>query len=333
MHEHARRPRRERDGQTTPEPARPSQGISNRALQRLYWDGMDGKVYADHAWVSQVLPFDTKTRLMRDDEKLKPGDPTLRDIFEWDAARKAAVAGGLNVTFVTGLVGQSAAQLTLLGNAATTDAALQADLAAAARSRNRIVISEPNDPIVAANKPARSPFVMEPLDFFAQKRDLKKGIKAMDKIPGKGKLTYYHKMCTLIALVKDTGGLALAKTITKDDSITDLKSAVQALHDHYLDKNVDYDDSSTRFTVMNEWGYQMIYSGSSAWMELTSLPAGGYIFDIPGHTVHVTLKKPLPAAWPKKKGDFSEYFEPDSDKDNFPRGTEKTFPVRYIWKK
>jgi len=333
MYEHARRPRRERDDQDIPETARPTQSVSNRALQRLFWNSRDGKVSAEHSWVSQVLPFDTKTRMMRDDEKLKSGDPTLRDIFEWDAARKEAVARGLNVTYVTGLIGQSAAQLDGLGRGATGDATLQADLAAAAQARNRIVISDPDDPIVAANKPARSPFVMEPLDFFAQKRDLKKGIKAMDKIPGKGKLTYYHKMCTLIALVKEAGGIAEAKTITKDDSITDLKSAVQALHDHYLDKNVDYDDSSTRFTVMNEWGYQMIYSGSSAWMELTSLPAGRYIFDIPGHTVHVTVKKTLPAAWPKKKGDFSEYFEPDSDKDNFPRGTEKTFPVRYIWKK
>jgi hypothetical protein len=182
----------------------------------------------------------------------------------------------------------------------------------------------------------KTPLVLRPLEYFAQKPDLPKaGTPLFNKVPGKGKLTYYHYTCVLIALVKQTGGEDFARQLTKSQSITNTETAVQALHDHYMGEKVQYDDTSTRFQIMEAWGYDLIFSGESGWMDLGKhVPlkaATKYVFDIPGHTVLVTVKKDLPATLPKK-ANLSDYFETHSDPRNY--GEKETAnPVRYVWKK
>ena len=159
------------------------------------------------------------------------------------------------------------------------------------------------------------------------------------KVPKMGKLTYYHYTCALIALVKNDGmakAKELAKTIgTPESSLVDTPSAVYALHDYYMTNNVQYDDSSTRFQVMAQWGYDMVFSGESNWLTLgkeIELAAGGYVFDIPGHTLKVTVKKKVDKNMPAK-ATFNEYFKPESDPENYGLGDEHAKAVRYIWKK
>ncbi len=107
------------------------------------------------------------------------------------------------------------------------------------------------------------------------------------------------------------------------------------MNDYYMDRSVQFDDSSTRMQVMKEWGYKTLFTGTSAWADLpkhVALKRGNYIVDIPGHTVQVTVKKDMP------KNDtvltkLSQYFETHSELDNYDQKDELQQPVNLIWQK
>jgi hypothetical protein len=137
-------------------------------------------------------------------------------------------------------------------------------------------------------------------DVIAQEPDLPgKGTsvrspKGRDRLAG----TYWEYVCVLIALVKHEGYPAVKSKTKAAATINSLDTAVQALHDYYIGKGIQYDDSATRRKVMDEWGYKLIFSGPIAFSDLRrniALPLGKkYIFDITGHTVKVDLKAPVP---------------------------------------
>jgi hypothetical protein len=100
-------------------------------------------------------------------------------------------------------------------------------------------------------------------------------------------------------------------------------------------RKIQYDDSSTRFQIMGQWGFGMIFSGETNWLGVgkeVELAPGQYVFDIPGHTLLVTVKKPVGKDM-AKNANFKDFFTPQSEKDNYALGDEHTKPVRYIWKK
>jgi hypothetical protein len=351
MREQLRRRRREGAGEGSQhaEPAAQlialQHAVGNRALQRLVWDAYTGTTYVPQAYLDQTVPFNLdKDELRADDAKPQKGkDPSLHQILEHNPARLEAVARGFNVGFVTKLIAETDNQLEARGRlaAATQDAELLRKLAAAGKSRNQIVLHNPEELATTADVAKKTPFILRPTEYFSQAPDLPAvGTKLREtKVPKKGKLTYYHYTCVLIALVKDNGmakAKALAKTIGTDEAaLVDTPSAVYALHDYYMTNNVQYDDSSTRFQVMAEWGYNMVFSGESNWLALgkeIELQPGGYVFDIPGHTLKVTVKKKVGKDMPAK-ATFNEYFKAESDSENYGLGDEHTKPVRYVWKK
>ena len=143
--------------------------------------------------------------------------------------------------------------------------------------------------------------------------------------------------CVLIALAKLDTGFTKVKSLTYVKA-TSLESAVQAVHKYYVENEVQYDDSSTRFELMKDWGYTPIWVGKAKFHDFTKaadfpgLSKGQtYIFDITGHTCHITPKKDIKANMtitsPK------EFFDTWSDPRNY--AAEMTFgkEVLNIWKK
>ena len=117
--------------------------------------------------------------------------------------------------------------------------------------------------------------------------------------------------------------------------VSALQPAIQALHDHYIEQGVQYDDSAARMQVMNDWGYKPMFSGQSAWGDLpkhVELKRGGkYIFDIPGHTVQVDVVRDMPKDG-KTLANPTQFLSPQSEKDNYDKD-EMKLVVNYIWSK
>lgn len=177
--------------------------------------------------------------------------------------------------------------------------------------------------------------VSTPGDFIPSAPDLPGARESVrSKIPGK-KLgeTYWEYMCVLIALVK-SDGYGTVQRLT-GQQVGTLQPAIQALHDHYIDLGVQYDDSAARTHVMNDWGYKAIFSGQSTWADLpkhVELKRGGkYIFDIPGHTVQVDVLRDVPKDG-KPLANPKQFLSPQSEKDNFDKD-ETLVAVNYIWSK
>lgn len=177
----------------------------------------------------------------------------------------------------------------------------------------------------------------KPDDFVPGKDDLPGAdVNLFTQIKGgePGKL-YWEYACVLVALAKLDPNWAKAKALTKTNPGT-IEQMVQHLHKYYKTKGVMYDDTSTRFRVMDEWGYKPIYFGKTTWKDLpkhVELKKGGkYIFDIVGHTVAVTADQDV-------KKDGSQLKKPensltaDSHPDNFKPGTEYDVDVVSIWSK
>ena len=165
---------------------------------------------------------------------------------------------------------------------------------------------------------------------------------------------YWEYACVLIAIVKHEGDQAVLQKIgksgaklatprlsTKKDKgpVITSKSygVVQALHDYYLAKGVQYDDSSKTRQVLKEWGFDLIFTGPVVLLadlcKHIELKKGGkYIFDIDGHTVKVDLLKDL-AKQANPIANVDEYFRFESDPQNYEVGKEKTKRILYIYQK
>jgi hypothetical protein len=179
-------------------------------------------------------------------------------------------------------------------------------------------------------------------DLFPEKPDLAAaGQSVRSEIPGTadehGKLKkYWEYTCVLIALYKNDG-IAKVNQILGDRGPVedDIDVVVQALHDFYIGRKIQYDDTATRMTVMNEWGYQLVFGGNVAWADLplhvALYPSGKYIVDIDGHTVKMKPKHRIPRATTPLQGLMIDHFECDSDKENYST-SEFLKPVLYVWK-
>ncbi len=142
-------------------------------------------------------------------------------------------------------------------------------------------------------------------------------------------------VCSLIALVKQEGYAAVQQKTEAEAAPTNLKDAVQMLHDHYKKQGVEYDDTSTHLQLFKEWGYNLIFVGPVSFAQLRrriGLTTGKkYIFDIEGHTVRIAMKKNML----QQNADIvnlDEYFTKDSDPENY-KTDEFLKPIMYIYAK
>lgn len=185
-----------------------------------------------------------------------------------------------------------------------------------------------------------SEWALLPKDMVPERRDLPATGESVTEKPN-GVETAWNLVCSLIALIKAEGddSYTKAKSVSKNQDIDSLETAVQALHDHYMGKETpfEYDDTSTHLTLMQAWGYKLLFTGPVAWTELHKhfkmKKDDTYVVDIHGHTVMMTVKKKPP----KKDTDLdketaAEYYEFHSDEDNYEKA-EIDQPVEYIYKK
>ncbi len=306
-------------------------------MQRLLYNVKNQNLVVPKTYGDQQLPWDGTKYL--EDRAVRSGDPNLVDLATTDEGVKKHLMKGLDIQDYEGLNKvKSAADADLANNGARLVAE---DAAPGVADELRSVVVDPHRLIryFTGTKYTNSAdldisWVMLPQDFIPSPPDLgAKGTSVRAKIPSDPLgATYWEYMCVLIALVK-ADGYATVKRLT-DKQPTTLQPAVQALSDHYLADGLQFDDSSTRRQVMKEWGYKMIFSGSSEWTDLpahVALKKAKYIFDIPGHTVMVEVKKAMPRnGTPLTKLD--DYFEPQSERDNYDKD-EFDSPVTYIWAK
>ena len=149
--------------------------------------------------------------------------------------------------------------------------------------------------------------------------------------------SFYTYTCVLIALLQDSGFDATSQLPEKPTVPKDLHKAVFALHDYYVGKRkLQYDDGGSRMKIMGEWGYSLLWTGAAKWDDLPAhveLPAGDYIVDIDGHTLKLSVLKPIDAK--TKITSIGEFFTDHSTTDNWDRS--KTFKdatsVKAIWKR
>jgi hypothetical protein len=149
-------------------------------------------------------------------------------------------------------------------------------------------------------------------------------------------------VCSLIAIVKSLDGsygpldtkLGLRRSLAGD------KAYYPRLHQYYHgDRHMEYDEPSAHPALFSEWGYKMTFAGDVAFLNLPTvlskpLTAGkDYIFEIPGHTVYVKVKKsvqPGPAFGSEPEILSALEFRSDKDNYNFP---EYKARVNYIYEK
>jgi len=152
-----------------------------------------------------------------------------------------------------------------------------------------------------------------------------------------------NKICSLIALLKgETANLSKLNAALKlKSTLKNLKDYYALLHRYfYQEKHIQYDEPSTHPAIYRDWGYSLIASGNTTFGSLSTilrqkLGAGkGYIFDITGHTVYITMRRDfLPGQLLGETERISDYFEFQSDPSNFPEANEGTRRVSAIYAK
>jgi hypothetical protein len=314
----------------------------NRAVARLMYNPNNTRLVVPDSYGNRPIPWE--------DKKLSKGAPTtpLGELANADADFRRHLKGGMHVQALSQVTVVPAAELRTNAaklakpaedgdTAAVTTAKQQAAtaLSDAAVDHDRLLFHSHGTKYGAPSELKTQLVMSRPDQFVPEKHDLPSAdTDLFTQIPGKKKReeTYWTYACVLIALVKSDE--KTAKRLAKTDS-SKLEDLVQRLHAYYVRKDVQYDDTSTRFTVMDEWGFKPIFFGETDWTNLPrflELPAGDYIFDIVGHTVAVNVPKTIPRSdkpLPTVKG----LFVPDSDGRNYARGLETTKKVLSIWKK
>lgn len=177
------------------------------------------------------------------------------------------------------------------------------------------VLSDPGDFVPGAN------------DLPGPDADLK-----TTKIAG-GDGYYWEYACVLIALVKLDPGLAKTQALLRQRPASE-DAAVQALHAYYVRRGTQYDDTSTRFALMDDWGYTPVFTGRTTWADLplhtTLTPQNQYIFDIEGHTVKVDVNKTFTG---RRLNNPASFMTPESHPANYKPGTEFAEDIKFVWMK
>jgi hypothetical protein len=343
------RVRRRRDDEERAAESRPAEAIDprvqralmlqrsagNRAVARLVYQKSDKKIHAPQAYVDQRIAWDA-TKLVSVERDPKPTDPKLGDLAtKHPQLFKDWLTSGMNAGMpVEGLSADSTLNATATAMAKTPPDA--APLQQAAQADGRVIKHWTGRKLSQAEL-AGEPWAMLPRDFIPQENDLPAaGVDVLNtKIgdPKFPKATFWTFVCVLIALYRTEGDQGVEAVI--ETPVSGLDNAVQAMHDHYAGMNVplQYDDSSTRFRVMGDFGYSLMFTGPIDFADLPTkmaLPAGEYIFDIKGHTVHTTVPNAIPAG--ARLNNPKPYFVFHSDNRNYSE-PEIDKKLLYIWAK
>jgi hypothetical protein len=295
----------------------------NRAVQRLFYNYDASTLVATPEYADQRVPWDGSKHLQM--RKPTDADPKLIELVQSNPTVKAQLVKGLDLEqdildFIVQPADTLKNNVGKLAKDGPDKENVAAELKAAAIDPNRIFKHLKGKKYPDEGNPLPISWaISSPGDFVAEPSDLKAGIDVREQIPGKMKgTTYWEYMCVLIALVK-ADGYGKVKTLTKKD-VSGLTPAVQALSDYYLQKGIEFDDSSARRQVMAEWGYKLIFAGRTPWADLPKYVAlapgqGKYIFDIVGHTTLVDVARSVPKDG-KRIAKPDQVFTPHSEPDN-----------------
>jgi len=349
MFEHARR-RRDADERVEDEPVRPAPPApsaatilalqataGNRAvIQRLMYH-RDGTLTVPATFASQKAKWNETLGYV--DEAETTPETSLYDL--WPSHKvKSALEISMAVDYLKDLrsvADQDLAEEAKRMAAVDTDEELTKALSASAVSHTRLILEhdQPFD-----KKSLMKSFKLLPAfaNLLPEKPDLPPvGQSVRGEIPGtedrEGKRkSYWTLVCVLIALYKNEGAAKASKIVgrTIDD---DRDTVVQALHDHYVGKNFQYDDTATRMSLMQEWGYRMVFTGDVPWSVLPQhvglLEGRTYIVDIEDHAFKMTVEHDLP----KQKAPveaMGQYVTCHSEKDNYST-SEFLKNVHHVW--
>ena len=87
---------------------------------------------------------------------------------------------------------------------------------------------------------------------------------------------------------------------------------------------------------MKDWGFNLVFSGDCAWLDLPAHMAlnskGVYIFETGDHPVYVKVKKSIPKGSPRVVAE-DLWFDPQSDDRNYTHRHEFNLNVLRIWQK
>jgi hypothetical protein len=146
-----------------------------------------------------------------------------------------------------------------------------AEVRAVAQHHRQLLHHEPRSKYTKKDQVKPAWMVTDPYALIAGTPDLGKATDDLltTDIPGKPGAKQWTYACVLIALAKLDEGYRTTKELTKTDPGR-IEDAVQALHEYYVDNDVQYDDSATRFSIMKRWGYTPVWVGKCPW---TSLPS------------------------------------------------------------
>jgi hypothetical protein len=196
-------------------------------------------------------------------------------------------------------------------------------------------------PGIDPNAPPQARKIMRPLDLMPGENDLE-GISDQElKV----------KWCALIALFKSEGKEAI-RAFLKDkvdkegwkpgrlpgaaDPDIDYWRAMHAYF--YTFKRVEYDDTSSKMTIMRPFGYRLKFVGPTSFDQLwrAQLQAGRYIVDIarPGHTMMTRVQDDFTAPLPANK-QLSDVFEFFNEGSNYSHPIHVTLAAQVIniWEK
>ena len=315
----------------------------NRALQRMLYVADAGKLSVPPAYGSQIVQWDDQNKRLRKPARTDPTDKTLVKLAESNATFRDQLRKGMNVDKLetVEVADERAVNKATWEQAASPAKDALAEARRVAPDQNRLLFFRAAwDKFTELTDLDVRWVLSAPDDFVPSKGDLIGADKPLSTWTGEGPRsnTGWKMACVLIALVKHEGNGFAAKVheITNETPTSD-KDAVQKLHKYYAGRgNVQYDDTATRFEMMNRWGYDPIFTAGCAWADLPKHVAlfrnKKYIFDIQGHTVVVRPNKDIPKDGSTIK-DPTKVLEPDSLGENYARGTEFNEAIKFIWEK
>jgi hypothetical protein len=322
--------------------------VGNRTVvQRLLYNDMSGKVMGPEAYANKPLAWNEDRGFK---EEGQPATPLKALVKQPNANDR--LAKGFGVGWLTEIVGvqdntlqNATAELLTKAQDGEEEAAKQARVGAsnelqavALHDRRLLEFSRGVKFGTVEQVKMAARWVFSPEDMLPNPPDLlPAGTDVLTaKVEG-GTRNYWEYMCALIALFKATPTAAQkVKALTGKDCRGDLDKSVQALHDYYVGKNVQFDDSSERMAIMKDWGFNLVFSGDCAWLDLPAHialnPKGVYIFETGDHAVYVKVKKSIPKGSPRVV-DEELWFDPQSDDRNYTHRHEFMLNVLRIWQK
>jgi hypothetical protein len=350
MRDRDHRPARDADApQPAPPPPTPADLLElqrtsgnqavGRMLSRLVYNRDTKAMHVPRSYADLKIPWDG--RQYSEERDPRADDPTLEELVNRHPKEiKGHMAAGAQVTQVDRLVpfpDGEAPRAAKYMTGAEADQGTEAAIQQASLHHSRVLMHG-REAKYYSQDGLDVRWMLLPRDYIPQAPDLPKTGTSVHALIPHSKVagaTYWGFVCVLIALVKQEGEAEVARVTNKP--VKGLDAAVQALHDHYTSLRVplQYDDTSTRFEVMQGWGYRMVFAGDVEWADLplhVALKAGQkYIFDIKDHTVKVEVLQDVPKDG-QRLAKPEQYFRAESDKQNYTK-TELAQRVNYIWAK